>query len=198
LNPDLYKRALLLSYFTVGYNLLEGMISVFAGLLSGSIALFGFGLDSFVESLSGTIMIWRFRKQDNLSSEEELRVERRATRLVGSTFFIFAAYVVFESSRKLLARDVPDPSLIGIAIALLSIIVMPFLYHYKYQVGRALNLRSLIADSKQTLACLFLSFALLLGLGLNYFFGFWQADPAAGLIIALFLIREGFETLYGK
>ena len=191
----LVKRALSLSYFTVGYNILEGLISVFAGLSAGSIALVGFGLDSFVESLSGGVMIWRFRKHGNLSKEEEERVEAKAVRMIGYTFFVLGGYVLYESTRKLYLQEIPDTSLLGIIIAIASMIVMPVLFYAKYRTGKEINSKSLIVDSKQTLACVFLSVALLIGLGLNYLYGFWQADPIVGLIIVAFLIREAYTAL---
>jgi len=190
-----YKKALLLSYFTVGYNVLEGIVSIFAGLLAGSIALVGFGLDSFVESLSGSVMIWRFRKHGKISEEEEEKVERKATRYVAYTFFILGAYVFYESVKKLYFHEVPEPSLLGIIIAIASIIVMPILFYLKYQTGKSINSRSLVADSKQTLACVVMSLSLLAGLGMNYLYGLWQADPIVGLVIVIFLVREGYMTL---
>jgi divalent metal cation (Fe/Co/Zn/Cd) transporter len=191
---DLSRRALLLSYFTVGYNVLEGVLSILAGGLASSIALVGFGMDSFVESISGGIMIWRFR-QTRLSEAEEQRVEARAVRLVGWSFFVLAAYVLFEAARKLLARDIPEPSLFGIVVAATSLVVMPLLFVAKQRTGRRLGSRSLLADSKQTLACTFMSFALLLGLLANRLFRLWQADPIVGMLIAAWLVREGFEAL---
>ena len=166
--------------------------------MTGSIALFGFGLDSFVESFSGGIMIWRFRKHGELSQVEEERIEKRATRLVAYTFFVLGAYILYESVDKLVLRDAPDPSLIGIIIAAVSLVVMPILFIMKYRTGQQLCSRSLVADSKETLACIFLSIALLIGLGSNYFFGFWQADPIVGLVIVAFLLREGRELLSGE
>ena len=195
---ELHKRALLLSYFTVGYNILEGAVSILAGSMTGSIALFGFGLDSFVESFSGGIMIWRFRKHGELSQVEEERIEKKATRLVAYTFFVLGAYILYESVDKLVLRDAPEPSLLGIIIAAVSLIVMPILFIMKYRTGQQLCSRSLVADSKETLACIFLSVALLIGLGSNYFFGFWQADPIVGLVIVAFLLREGRELLSGE
>jgi cation diffusion facilitator family transporter len=196
---DLNKKALILSYFTVGYNIIEGIVSIIAGILaSGSIALIGFGLDSFIESLSGGIMIWRFRKHGKVSEEEEEKAEKRAIKLVALTFFILGAYVLYESVKKLWLREIPEPSLFGIIIAIVSIIVMPFLFYAKYETGKNLNSKSLIADSKETLACTFLSIILLIGLGLNYIFKLWQADPIAGFVIVIFLLKEGYETLNGE
>jgi divalent metal cation (Fe/Co/Zn/Cd) transporter len=189
------SQALLLSYLTLGYNLLEALASFLAGYLAGSVSLIGFGLDSLVESLSGAIMIWRFRPHPNPTREMEARKEQRAVKLVGYTFFILAGYVIFESLRKLWYREMPEPSLFGIIIAVASIILMPTLFYFKLRTSRALNSRSFLADARQTLACFFLSVALLVGLGLNYFFGLWQADPITGLIISAILLKEGYSTL---
>ena len=195
MGTDLRRKALFLAYFTVGYNIIEGVLSIAVGAASESVALVGFGLDSAVETLSGAVMIWRFRNYDTISEEEEERVERRATRLVGYTFIILAAYVVFASIRSLYGREVPERTLLGILIASVSLLVMPLLARVKYRTGQALGSRSLMADSRETLACSLLSAALLVGLGLNYAFGLWQADPLAGLVIAVFLVREGYEAL---
>ncbi len=198
MNSTLRKKALSLSYLTVAYNLLEGILSIAAGAPAGSIALVGFGLDSFVESLSGGVMIWRFRKSEALSEEEEERIEKKAARFVAYSFFILGIYILYESARKLYLREPAEPSLFGIFIALASIIVMPVLFILKWRTGKSLGSRSLVADSKETLACVFLSVALLFGLVLNYFLGLWQANPIIGLVIVIFLFREGYETITGK
>ncbi len=191
----LHKYALYLSVFTVFYNFLEGVVSVVLGLFSGSVALVGFGLDSFVESLSGGVMIWRFNAGGKLSPAEEERIESKAARLVAYTFFLLSAYILLVSLKKLFLREQPEPSLFGIIIAVISLIVMPFLFYLKYRIGKSIGSRGLVADSKQTLACMYLSLALLVGLGLNYLYGLWWADPAAGLAIVVLLIREGYEIL---
>jgi divalent metal cation (Fe/Co/Zn/Cd) transporter len=194
----LHRQALLLSYFTIGYNVVECALALLAGYLAGSIALVGFGLDSLVESLSGGVMIWRFARHESLSPAEEEHLERRAIKFVGYTFFVLGAYVLYESLEKLILHQPPGPSLFGMFIALASIIVMPVLFYRKYQTGKALGSASLMADSKQTLACAMLSVALLIGLGLNYWFGLWQADPAIGLVIVVLLAREGYQALKEK
>ncbi len=191
----LHKKALLLSYFTVAYNLVEGVVSLIFGYLAGSIALVGFGLDSFVESLSGFVMIWRFRKHGKISKEEEERIELKATRLVAYTFFALSSYVVYEAVTKLYFQEIPSPSLPGIIIASVSVVVMPVLFYKKYKLGKLIGSRSLVADSKETLACMVLSIALLVGLGMNYYYGFWQADLIAGFIVAGYLRKEGFGIL---
>jgi len=126
------------------------------------------------------------------------KIERKAVRLVAYTFLILAAYVLFESVKKLYLGEVPETSITGIIVAVLSLIIMPVLFYKKYKVGKLLKSKSLIADSKETLACCFLSVALLIGLGLNYLFGLWQADPIVGIVIVIFLARESYEMLTGE
>ena len=189
----LVKRGLYLEYINVTYNILEAVAAIIFGGLSNSIALVGFGLDSIVESLSGLVLIWRLKQHGKISPELEEKIERRATRFVAITFFILGAYIAYESIDKLVSAEIPEPSLPGIIIAIVSLIAMPFMAWMKYRTGKQINSRALVADSKETIACAFLSVALLLGLGLNYLFGFWQADPIAGILIVIFLIREGWE-----
>ena len=195
MDSALQRRARLLAYFTVGYNVLEGVASIMAGLIAGSVALVGFGLDSFVESLSGGIIIWRFWRRDERTEEEEERREARAVRAIGYAFLALSVYVTYEAIEKLVYREAPDPSLFGIVIALLSVVIMPTVFSLKYRTGLMMKSLSVVADSKQTLACGFLSIALLIGLGLNYLYGIWWADPVAGLIIVFFAAKEGYEAL---
>ncbi len=190
----LYRRGLHLEYFTVGYNILEAAASIAFGILAGSIALIGFGLDSIVESLSGFVLIWRLRQHGEISKEAEARIEKRATRFVAVTFFVLGLYILFESIKKIVLVEVSQPSLPGIVIAVASLVVMPLLTWQKYMTGKQINSRALVADSRETLACAFLSAALLLGLGANYLFGFWQADPVVGVVIVVFLFREGWGS----
>ena len=193
-NADrLYRKGLHLEYFTVGYNIVEAITSIVFGGIANSIALIGFGLDSIVESLSGLVLIWRLKQHGQISREAEERIEKRATKFVAITFFILGLYVLFEATKKLVVTEIPEPSLPGIVIAVVSLIAMPLLTWQKYKTGKQINSRALIADSKETLACAFLSAALLLGLGANYLFGFWQTDPIVGLIIVAFLFREGWD-----
>jgi divalent metal cation (Fe/Co/Zn/Cd) transporter len=142
--------------------------------------------------LSGLVLIWRLRQHGKISEEKEERIEKRATRFVAITFFTLGLYVFVEAIRKWAVVKIPEPSLPGIVIATASLIVMPILTVQKYRTGRRIYSRALVADSKETLACAFLSLALLIGLGANYLFGFWQADPIIGIVIAAFLFREGW------
>lgn len=190
----LYKKGLRLEYFTVSYNFLEAGVAILLGTIAGSIALVGFGLDSIVETLAGFVLIWRLHQHKNMTVSEEEQIEQKAVKLVALTFFILAAYVLIQSLSKLISGQSPNPSLPGMILAGISLIVMPFLAHQKVKVGKKINSRALIADAKETLACAFLSLALLLGLGLNYLFGLWQADPVVALLIVIFLLREGWES----
>lgn len=190
----LFRTALRLCLLTVAYNVVEGVLSILFGAEAGSSSLVGFGLDSGIESLSGGIMIWRILRRDREDVARDRRLERTATRLVGLTFFALAAYVGWESVRKLVLAERPAPSPGGLIITAISALVMPGLAWLKFRTARRLGSRSLEADSKETLACAFLSVSLLLGLAANALFGLWQADPVAGLVITAFLLREGFET----
>lgn len=193
----LRRRALLLSWFTVIYNIVEGIVSILLGMAAGSIALVGFGLDSFVESLSGGIMIWRFGRRGLPAAEEERR-ERKATRLVGWTFLVLGAYVFYEALGKLVGQEEPEASPWGLALLILSLMIMPGLAWAKRRLGEALHSASLIADSRETLACAWLSATLIVGLSLNWLLGWWWADPVGALIVVWFLLREGRELISGE
>lgn len=196
----LLARGLRLEYLTVGWNVVEGLIAVGAGLAAGSIALIGFGVDSFVESISGSVLIWRLRAETVGGADEERieQVERRASRLVAVSFLILAAYVAFEAIRTLIAQDRPDASSVGIALTIVSLAVMLWLARAKRDTGEALGSRALIADSHQTFACWYLSATTLAGLALNAVVGLWWADPVAALVIAVFLVREAREAWEGE
>jgi len=196
---ELLNRGLLLEYVTVGWNIVEGIVAIGAGILAGSPALIGFGADSFIESISGGVLIWRLAGERSGSHEAEgiARLERRAERLVGASFLLLAAYVAFESIRALVTGAAPDASPIGIGLTAVSIVVMLWLARAKRRTGEALGSRALIADAQQTYACWYLSTVALVGLALNALFGLWWADPVAGLAIVVFLLREGREAWSG-
>ncbi len=190
-----HQKALVCEYFTVGWNVVEGIVAIVAGILAGSIALIGFGLDSYIEVASGLVLIWRLRKHGfNEASDEEV-AEKRAVLFVGTTFFLLALYVTYESGRKLLLQERPEESLIGIILAAVSLIVMPVLAAYKKRIAAEINSRALRADALETLACSYLSLTLLVGLGANALFGWWWADPVAALAMVYFLLREGTEAI---
>ena len=186
------RRAQLLAGASVAYNLVEAVIAVTAGLMAGSIALVGFGLDSVVEVSSGVIILWQFRHP-----MPETR-ERRALRLMAISFFALAAYVSLESVRSLLSGHDPDPSPVGIGLAATSLLIMPFLSWAQRRTGRALGSNAVVADSTQTLLCTHLSAVLLVGLVLNASLGWSWADPLAGLVIAAVSAKEGRETWRGE
>ena len=197
---DLLSRGLFLEYITVGWNVVEGIVAISAGVLAGSPALIGFGADSFIESISGGVLIWRLGGERSGRHDDEAveRIEHRAEKLVGASFLILAAYVAFESVRALINAEAPDASPIGIGLTSLSIVVMLWLARAKRLTGEALGSRAMIADAQQTYACWYLSLTALAGLALNAFFGLWWADPIAGLAIVAFLLREGWEAWNGE
>jgi len=186
------RRAQLLAGASVAYNLLEAVIAVTAGLVAGSVALVGFGLDSTVEVASGLIIVWQFRH-----AMPETR-ERQALRLMALAFCALGAYVAVESVHALVGGSEPDPSPAGITLAAVSLLIMPFLLWAQRRTGRALGSRTVVADSTQTLLCTYLSAVLLVGLVLNATLGWSWADPVAGLVIAAVAVKEGLEAWRGE
>jgi divalent metal cation (Fe/Co/Zn/Cd) transporter len=195
IDPDerrrLGRRAQWLAGASVAYNVIEAVVAIASGLVAGSVALVGFGLDSVVEVSSGLIILWQFRHRLPESRE------RRALRLLAFSFFALAAYVGFESIRTLITGADPQTSPVGIGLAIASLIVMPFLSWAQRRTGRALGSNAVVADSTQTLLCTYLSAVLLVGLLLNTTLGWSWADPIAGLIIAAVAVREGVEAWRG-
>lgn len=185
------RRAQLLAGASVLYNLLEGIIAIAAGLVAGSVALVGFGLDSVVEVSSGLVILWQFRHRVPESREA------RALRLLALSFFALAGYVAVESVRTLLSGAEPDPSPVGIGLATVSLCLMPFLSRAQRRTGRTLGSAAVVADGTQTLLCSYLSAVLLVGLLLNAALGWSWADPAAGLVIAAVAVREGVQAWRG-
>ena len=195
-DPDrrrqLGRRAQWLAAASVTYNVVEAGIAITAGLVAGSIALVGFGLDSIVEVSSGLIILWQFRHPMPESRE------RQALRLMAVSFFALASYVSFESLRALATSHDPESSPIGIGLAIASLAIMPFLSWAQRRTGRGLGSNAVVADSTQTLLCTYLSAVLLAGLLLNAALGWAWADPLAGLVIAAVAIREGLEAWRGE
>ena len=189
---QLGRRAQLLAGASVSYNVVEAVVSVAAGAAASSIALVGFGLDSLLEVGSGLVILWQFRHP-----LPETR-ERQALRLIAISFFALAAYVSVESARSLLGAGDPETSRLGIGIAIASLLVMPALSWGQRRTGRELGSGSVVADSKQTLLCTYLSAVLLVGLLLNATLGWSWADPVAGLVIAAVAVREGLEAWRGE
>ncbi|NYI75690.1 cation diffusion facilitator family transporter [Nocardioides panzhihuensis] len=186
------RRAQLLAAASVAYNGVEAVIAIAAGLVAGSVALVGFGLDSVVEVSSGLIILWQFRHRLPESRE------RQALRLMAVSFFALAAYVAFESARALVTGHDPETSTVGIGLATASLIIMPFLSWAQRRTGRSLGSNAVVADSTQTLLCTYLSAVLLVGLVLNATLGWSWADPVAGLVIAAVALKEGWDAWRGE
>ena len=163
-----------LEYFTFGWNLTEAVVGIGAGVKAGSIALLGFGVDSIIESFSGAILLWRLQRHKADEKREQV-----ALRLVGISFFVLAAYVAADAAKTLIQREPPHASVVGVCLAAVSIIVMPLLARAKRRVAGRLNSRALVADSRQTDLCAYLSGILFIGLILNALFGWWWADSIA-------------------
>lgn len=192
---SLLREGRRLEYFTIFYNSLEGLIAVSTGLLAGSIALVGFGFDSVIEVTSGAVLLWVLQRQRNESQREE--DEGIALRIVGSCFLLLAGYVGYEAIVALYYQETPERSLVGIILAIASLIVMPLLTRAKRRVARELNSTAMAADAKQTEFCTYLSAILLGGLLLNALLGWWWADPAAALVMVPIIGKEGIEALRG-
>jgi len=192
---DNVRRGRWLEYITIGWNSLEAVIAIGAGLMAGSIALVGFGLDSIIEVSSGAALLWRLHMD---APENRERAEQIALKLVGVSFLLLAAYVSFDAAKSLIIREPPQASYTGIGLAALSLVIMPLLARAKRKVAASINSRALQADSRQTDICAYLSAILLGGLLLNALFGWWWADPIAALVMTPIIVKEGIEALRGE
>jgi divalent metal cation (Fe/Co/Zn/Cd) transporter len=190
------RRGRRLEHFTITWNTLEGLVAVVAGAVAGSISLVGFGIDSFIEVTSGSVLLWRMSVDSEVHHRE--RNEKRALKVVGVCFLVLAAYIANESVRDLWSGRAPEHSVPGIILACVSLVVMPLLSRAKRKVGRALGSSAMQADAKQTEFCTYLSAILLVGLLLNCFFGLWWADPVAALVMVPIIAKEGVGGLQGK
>ncbi|WP_457255858.1 cation diffusion facilitator family transporter [Pedococcus sp. P5_B7] len=187
----LSRRIRLLVAATITYNVIEAVIALWAGRAASSTALVGFGLDSVIEVSSAAAVAWQFSGKDPESRE------RVALRVIACSFFALAAYVSFEAVRSLLGSGRAEHSTVGLALAAVSLMVMPGLSYAQRHAGRELGSRSAVADSKQTLLCTYLSAVLLVGLAVNSMFGWTWADPLAALVIAGVALKEGLEAWKG-
>ena len=187
------RRGRLLEYFTLAWNMLEAVIAIGSGIVAGSISLVGFGVDSVIECMSGGVLLWRLREGEHGESREKL-----ALKLVGVSFVALAAYIGYEAIKSLMTREPPAVSYIGICIAALSLVVMPLLARAKRKVAASIHSHALEADARQSDLCTYLSAILLGGLILNAIFGWWWADPIAGLIMLPIIAKEGVDALRGK
>jgi divalent metal cation (Fe/Co/Zn/Cd) transporter len=192
----LVARGQRLEHLTLAWNSFEAAVALISGVVAGSVALVGFGLDSVIETASAGVLLWRFRA--DADAERRERSERTARRLVGACFVLLATYVAVESARALWTRAIPERSLPGILIAVAAVIVMPVLGRAKRRVAARLDSRALHADSRQADFCAILSAIVLAGLLLHALLGWWWADPAAALVMAPIIAREGVQSLRGQ
>lgn len=190
------RRGQLLTWLTIAYNSLEAVVALLAGTLAGSVALVGFGLDSVIEVSASSAALWRLRHDADAVARE--RAERLALRIVGWSFLALATWVTVDAVRALLTREAPDASPLGVAIAALSVVVMPVLARAKRRVAAQLSSCALTAEARQTDICMYLSALLLVGLAANQWLGWWWADPVAALAMVPLIGYEGREALAGR
>jgi divalent metal cation (Fe/Co/Zn/Cd) transporter len=185
-----------LQYLTIGWNSAECVVAVGAGLAAGSIALVGFGVDSAIEVTSSLAALWRLSRDRDPARRED--AERRALRIIGVCFLLLAAYVLYEAVEVLVEGRAPARSLVGIVLAVLSLLVMPLLARLKRRIASRLRSGALEAETRQTETCAWLSAILVIGLGLNAWLGWWWADPAAAIAMVPFIAWEGLQALRGR
>jgi divalent metal cation (Fe/Co/Zn/Cd) transporter len=188
----LVRRGQNLAWLTIGWNTVEGAVALDSGAVAGSIALVGFGVDSYLEVFAGAVILWRLNKEAHGRQVSE-RAERRAVKLIAATFVVLAVGVGAESVRKLATGEHPHESFVGIGLTTVSLMVMPLLARAKRRVGRAMGSRAVEADATETTLCVWLSAIVLVGLVFNAAFGWWWADPIAGFGIVYVAGREGIE-----
>lgn len=191
------RKAIGLAYFTIGYNVVEGIIAVAAGVAAGAIALIGFGLDSAIEVAAALVVLTRLTAELR-GAEPDERKEKTALRFISVTFFLLAAYLVVEGIRNLVVGEKPDTSLVGIVLTAASIVIMPLLALFKRRVGNRLGSRLVLADAAETALCAWLSVATFVSLGTFALFGWTWIDAVAGFAIAVFAILEGKEAWEGE
>lgn len=185
------RTVLWLAWATIAWNSIEAVVAIASGRAADSVALVGFGLNSIVEVGSAVVVVWQYSGPDQ-------EREARALRMIAVSFFVFATYVAGRAVWDLASGTQPSESLVGICLAVASLLVMPMLAWAKRRVGRRMGSRTVVADSSQTLLCSYLSAVLLVGLLANATLGWWWADPAAALVIAAVALREGREAWRGE
>jgi divalent metal cation (Fe/Co/Zn/Cd) transporter len=192
----LHRRALWLECVTVGWNVIEAVVAIAAGIIAGSVALIGFGVDSAIEVISAVGLLWRLRTAGpHAPVREESEAEKRALYVVAATFFLLATYIAYDAISALIHRADPLTSPAGIVLSVLSLAIMPLLAYAKHRTGREMGSRALVADSKETWVCSYLSLALLLGVGAFALFGWWWADAVGALAMLPVVLWQGWETL---
>ena len=189
----LLRRGLHLEMLSIAWDVIEGAVATTAGILSGSTTLMGFGLESVIEVTAAGTLFWRLRKELHGEAPPEA-VERRALRIVSIAFFVLAVYVGYEATAKLVQGKGPETSALGMGMAAAALVVMPFLAIAKRRTGRQLGSDALVADSRETIASTYLSFTVLLGLGLNAAFSWWWSDSVAALAMLPYLVWSGVRA----
>jgi len=188
----LHKKALLLVWIGEIWNFFEASIAIWAALIAGSVALWAFGFDSVIELFAGAVMIWRFW---NEREDKEGDAEKTALKFIGMTFFLLAAFIIFQSIATLLGYFAPPKeSVVGVIITISSAIFMTFLFFLKNRIAKQIGSRALRAEAYQSLFCDIQDLIVLVGLGLNVFFGLWWADPVMALVLVPLLLKEGLES----
>ena len=191
-DSQLKKKALILVWVGEIWNIFEATIAIWAAIIAGSVALLAFGLDSIIELFAGAVMIWRFWKE---RQDAEGKKEKTALRFIGVTFFLLAAFIVFQSIATLLGYfSQPRDSIVGVFITISSAVLMTILFVYKTRIAKRIGSRALRAEAYQSLICDLQDLIVLVGLGLNILLGLWWADPVMALALVPFLIREGLES----
>jgi cation diffusion facilitator family transporter len=192
----LHRRGVRLEIFTIAWNVVEAAVAIGAGLIAGSVALVGFGVDSGIEVISAVALLWRLlHAGPHASAGEHGAAEKRALYFVAATFFLLSAYIAYEAVGALLTREGPDSSTVGLVLAVFSILIMPTLAFFKQRTGREMGSSALQADAVETWVCAYLSLALLAGVGLYAAFGWWWADPVGALAMLPVILWQGWETL---
>lgn len=184
----------LLLVFTILYNIAEGIVAIWSGVAAGSLALIAFGADSYLEVAAASAVLWRLLIADEERGE---RAEQRAMRFIGWTFLALAAAIVYQAAAALAGRNGAQESLVGIGLALASVTIMPVLSLWKLKTAADGNIVALAAEAKETLACSYLSLALLAGLVANAVSGWWWLDAVTALLLVPWLVREGLEGVRG-
>lgn len=195
---ELLERGKRLEHLTIGWNVIEAVVAIGAGWLAGSIALIGFGGDSVIETVAAVFVLRRLTAEAHGDTTRARERERRALKVIALTFFALSAYILYQAAHTLVEQRVPDETTVGLVLAALSLLVMPLLAWRKKTVGAALGSAALEADAAETFVCAYLSFTLLLGLGLHALVGWWWADPVAALLMVPYVVREGREALRGS
>ena len=189
----LRQKALILVWIGFAWNFIEAGVAIWSALIASSVALLAFGLDSVIEIFAGGVLIWRLSLKEN---QQEKEAEKKALKLVGTTFLLLAVYIVFQSLATLIGFfSEPQPSQVGIVLVVVSALVMSVLFWEKTRIAKKLGSRALRAEALESLMCDIQDLTLLFGLGLNALLDWWWADPVAALLLIPFLIKEGWESI---